>query len=108
MVETAEMRNHMEKLYTTLKTYVLIETPFIVFIAKILPWRSYTDYSSVLETWEVLWENPERYAEGELTEEFPDTPESEVFRQGVAFGIEYETAYPSGERDEWPVPIEER
>lgn len=55
---------------------------------------------------ESMWENPEHYAE-----EGHGGMESELMyalRLGVAFGVEYEKAYPTQRRDEWPVPLEER
>jgi hypothetical protein len=106
MTETAEQSENMEKLYRTLRTYVLLEDAYTRFKDKVLPWRTYTDYQSVLNSWDELWENPEAFADGEF--EDPETDEELIFRMGVCFGIDYERAYPTGEQEEWPVDLEER
>lgn len=58
-----------------------------------------------------VWENPADYERGATFN--PDDallPEREyvLLRLGIAFGIAFEHAYPTGRRDQWPVPVEER
>lgn len=104
--EVAERRGAMDNLYGTLSTLVLVENKFSKTLDKYMPWREYRNNEAILETWDEMWENPEKFAEGEL--EVSDDREAQVFRMGVCFGIEYERAYPTGERDKWPVSVEER
>lgn len=106
MTEIAEKPENMKKLYSTMRTYLLLEDTYSRFKDRILPWRTYTEYHSVLNAWDEIWENPEAFADGEF--EDPETKEEEIFRMGVCFGIEYERAYPTGEQEEWPVDIDER
>ena len=58
-----------------------------------------------------LWANPEQFAttgSGDLLDDRLTERDEFLLRMGVVFGIEYETAYPTGERDRWPVPVEAR
>jgi len=104
--EVAESRGAMRSLYQTLNSLVLVENRFSKTLDKYMPWREYRNNEAIVEAWDELWENPEKFAEGEL--DIPEDRESQVFRMGVCFGIEYERAYPTGEQDKWPVSVEDR
>lgn len=103
MVEkSAEQTQGMKNVKRKMIIYNSLQTDWDEY----LPWREYVDYQSVLESWDDMWQNPEQYAEEGMGE--PESKEEQIFRMGVAFGIEFERAYPSGEEDEWPVDLEDR
>lgn len=65
------------------------------------------DWKAVYDDWCELWARPHDYARGALSGGL-DPNALVFFHLGVAFGIDYEQAYPEGREDEWPVPVEDR
>jgi len=61
-------------------------------------------WQAMVDHIEELWENPEAFAEGELDDSaWKDDEYIMALHMGVLFGIEYELAYPTGQREAWPV-----
>lgn len=55
-----------------------------------------------------LWMHPDAFAVGDMVERWRNDPTLMCVELGVIFGIEYEKAYPTGQSDEWPIPLGER
>lgn len=55
-----------------------------------------------------LWNHPDSFESSELDERWKNDTVLMLVELGVVFGIDYEQAYPEGERDEWPIPVEDR
>lgn len=110
MSEKAEFPEHLENLMETMEAKKVVyqsKPGYSIWLDKVLPWRDYVDWELLLDEMNDLWENPEDYAGGDLSE-YDGVDEKFLLHLGVGFGIEYERAYPSHERDEWPVSLEER
>lgn len=73
--------------------------------------------ASILDTWGRIHDHlTERWADPVGYENPPEDIEARwaddhlilVLDLAISFGIAYEHAYPTGRRDEWPVPLAER
>jgi len=66
-------------------------------------------WQAMVDHIEKLWENPEAFADGDLDDSaWKDDECVMALHMGVLYGIEYERAYPTGQREGWPVSLDVR
>ena len=110
-IETAVRPESMRRLFRTITVQAVANKrrgPIERRLDQWLPWRDEVNWEGLLRQHDELWGNPTEFAADGGPDVWKGQPQLMMFQIGVVFGIEYERAYPTGQQDEWPVPIEER
>ena len=65
----------------------------------------------ILDELEYIWNNPDEYEnpnKSGLSQRYEEDPLIYVLHLCIAFGTDYERAYPTGRNEDWPIPVDER